>query len=345
MLPYIITYLFIIFFALFEKIKHSKISSFFYILVFIYLIIFNGFRYEVGGDWFNYSAYFDNVLPYIDFSNIIFHDDPGYWLLALVMYKLEWNMIGVDVVVSIIFFIGLYKLLKYQPYTWLGLAVAFPYFIVVVSMGYVRQAAAIGFIMIGISYLEDKKFIRYVIMVILAITFHKTAIIILGFGAFYQKKGRFFKLIALLFIGIAVWFSFMSSEFDKLYTNYIIAGMYSYGALIRLIMNGISAIIIFYFRKIWKFYFNDYMFWKIFAIGALSMFVLMPLSSTVADRLGLYFLPLQIVVFSRLPVLIKRNSFYIKTVIIIYYFSVLLVWLNFAVNAFTWLPYQNFLFL
>ena len=158
MLPYIITYIFLVLLAIFER--KNLVTYFFYMLIIVYLVLFNGLRYQVGGDWFNYSGYFDNFLPYMSLKDVIFHDDPGYWLLAYFMYKLDLNMIGVDFIVAIIFFVGLYRLLKYQPFPVLGLAVAFPYLIVVVSMGYVRQAAAIGLIMLGISYLEKRKFVE-----------------------------------------------------------------------------------------------------------------------------------------------------------------------------------------
>ena len=52
-----------------------------------------------------------------------------------------------------IFSYGLIAFARSQPRPWLALAVAVPYLIIVVAMGYTRQAAAIGFVMLGLSAL------------------------------------------------------------------------------------------------------------------------------------------------------------------------------------------------
>ena len=345
MLPYLISYIVIAFFALFEKKENNKIFQLFYLLVFFYLLLFNGLRYEVGGDWGNYLRYFYSYLPYVSFTDVLFHNDPLYWILAYFMYLIGWNMVGVNFFVAIIFFIGLYLILKKQPYPWLGLAVAFPYFIAVVSMGYVRQAAAIGFIMIGIYYLENKKFWKYVIFVLLATGFHKTAIIMLGIGLFIGDKGKFIKSIAILLIMIGLGLA-MKQQAESLYKSYVEAGIQSSGGFIRILMNAVAAILLFIFKEKWQKLFNDLDFWKILAYGSLLMIPLVFISSTAVDRIGLYFIPLQVVVFSRLPVLLegKINRSLIKMVILFYYLLVLIVWFNYATNSYAWLPYQNVLF-
>ena len=44
---------------------------------------------------------------------------------------------------------GLFRICRQQPNPWLALVVATPFLIIVVGMGYTRQAAAMGFLMIG----------------------------------------------------------------------------------------------------------------------------------------------------------------------------------------------------
>jgi len=345
MIPYLITYLIIASFALFEKKEKDITSTFFYGLVFIYLMVFNGFRYEVGGDWGNYLRYFYDYLPYVNFKDVLLHDDPLYWILAFLMYKLDFDLIGVDVFVSIVFFIGLYKLLKDESYPWLGLAVSFPYFIAIVSMGYVRQAAAIGFIMIGIYNLKHKGFWKYVLFIFLATGFHKTAIIMLGIGIFIEGKGRFFKALAVVLIAIGIGFSLMQQA-SSLYKNYVEAGMQSAGGYIRIFMNALAASFLLIYRKKWQEFFDDYSFWRILAYGSFLMIPLVFISSTAVDRIGLYFLPLQVIVFARLPILLRNriNPIFVKVLILLYYLMVLLIWFNYAVNSYAWLPYQNIIF-
>jgi hypothetical protein len=66
----------------------------------------------------------------------------------------------------------------------------------------------------------------------------------------------------------------------------------------------------------------------------------------VVDRLAMYLIPMQIFVYSRIGYcfgLIRRGWLAWTTAVIVYSAAVLFVWLNYAVNAWAWLPYQNYL--
>ncbi|WP_457565119.1 EpsG family protein, partial [Caminibacter sp.] len=247
---------------------------------------------------------------------------------------------------AFIFLWGLSKLLKSQPYPWIGLMVAFPYLIIVVSMGYMRQAVAIGFVMAAIAYLQRGSFFKYVVFVTLAVLFHKSAILMMAFGIFDKGKGKFFKLLALVLIAIGVYVSFVSKQANELWQNYVVADMKSQGAYIRAILNLIPALILFKFRKKWQEEFEDYNFWKMIALGVILAFILVPFASTAVDRMALYFIPLQIVVFSRLPVLLK-NKIPVSNVVLlifVYYLTILLGWLFLAAHSAWWQPYRNYIF-
>ena len=69
-------------------------------------------------------------------------------------------------------------------------------------------------------------------------------------------------------------------------------------------------------------------------------------SSAAIDRLALYLLPLQLVVFSYLPDAFTNDKELKKLIILFivsYYGLVLFVWLNFGVHSQEWLPYKNIL--
>jgi hypothetical protein len=315
-------------------------------LLLVVIVIFSGLRDSTGGDWGNYVSMYNTFLPYMSYTDALKHSDPLFWLLSLTMYKVGLGFYGTNLVISIIFVIGLYKLLIQQPNPLLGLMVAYPYLIIVVLMGYTRQAAAIGFIMWGLSYIRKKNFYKYIIMVFLATTFHKTAIIMIGIGLFDGKKGKLLKTISVLLVGIGLWSAFVSQEQAMLIHNYIDAQMKSSGAIIRVVMNIIPAYLIIYTKKKWKKYFDDYTFWFIIAVFSFVLLLMLSVASTAVDRIALYFIPIQIVVFSRLPILLKDkiNKKIIKLMISLYYFLVLTVWLNFGNFSYWWLPYKNIIF-
>ena len=327
--------------------KDSKVTrniSIALLSVGIFLVIFTGLRHQVGGDWNNYTHMFHSIIPHLTYSTALKLDDPGFWLLSYSMYHIGWWLYGVNFIGAIIFVTGLFKLLKKAPNPWLGLAVAFPYFIIVVSMGYTRQAIAIGFIMWGINYLREDKFSKFIITVFLATIFHKTAVLMIGIAIFNKGKGRLLKILATLIIGIGMWNAFLAEAQAALWANYAAGGDYqSSGAMIRVVMNIIPAILLISLRKRWQREFNDYNFWYIIALGSIASLFLVQFSSTAVDRIALYFIPLQVIVFSRIVVLLKHkmSSMKIKFFVLFYYFLVLNVWLLYGAFSMWWLPYQN----
>ena len=68
--------------------------------------------------------------------------------------------------------------------------------------------------------------------------------------------------------------------------------------------------------------------------------------SVVVDRMNLYTSIIQVYVLSRLCFILKNDEVnkVINLFIVIFYFLVLFVWLNYAVNSHAWLPYMNYYF-
>ena len=51
-MSYLIPYIFLVFLSLANNRKFTNLTS---ILIWIFLVLFIGFRFEVGADWFNYQ--------------------------------------------------------------------------------------------------------------------------------------------------------------------------------------------------------------------------------------------------------------------------------------------------
>jgi hypothetical protein len=81
------------------------------------------------------------------------------------------------------------------------------------------------------------------------------------------------------------------------------------------------------------------------ALGALAFVLLLKISpsSTAVDRVALYWIPLQLFVWSRIPdALASSNAgkLFWTTSVVFYSTAVLFVWLIFGDHAVYWLPYQ-----
>lgn len=347
MLSYFLVYIATILFAnsIPSQSKTVKINSAVWVSVAIFFILFIGFREHVGGDWNNYLRHFE-VISYYSVTEILNRSDPGYYLINWYLDDWGFEIYSINIVCAALFMLGLISFARRQPNPWLAIAVAFPYLVIVVGMGYTRQAVALGFVFWGLSALADKKFVKFLILVSLGATFHKSAVLMIGLGIFLQGNGKFIRSLAVLFVGIGIWSAFLAEYQDALWENYVEVQMESQGAYIRVAMNLIPAVVFLMFRKQWKQQFPDYLFWFIIAGGSILAVALVPLASTAVDRIALYFTPIQVAVYSRLPYLLRKifppqtNTF----MILVYYFAVLYVWLNYATHARYWLPYQNALF-
>lgn len=312
----------------------------------VLLTIFIGWRHHVGGDWNNYLRRFQQIAD-LSFSATMEKSDPGYQFIVYVMNGWGFSMYAVNFLSAILFVTGLIVFLRKELNPWLGLTVTIPYLIIVVSMGYTRQGVAIGLVMWGLASLERKKFVRFLFFIALAASFHKSAVLMIAFGMFTQGKGKLFKAVAVVVAGVGIWLSFVEESSSTLWKNYVEEEMKSQGALIRVVLNFIPAVLLLAFRKKWKVYFNDYALWMMVALASVASVVAVQFASTAVDRMALYFIPIQIVVYARLPFLAKEilSPKVTTTLIVLFYALILFVWLNYAANARYWIPYQNMLFM
>jgi len=318
----------------------------------LFLLVIIGLRHEVGGDWSNYIENFTYLQKTI-FTDLItvqtLSTDVGYVILYWFSLQYLNGIYATNLMCAAIFVAGLLRLCKNMPIPWLALSIAIPYLVVVVSMGYTRQAVSIGFIMWGLIDLMNGKAARFYVMIMLGTLFHKTALFMLPVGFLYGNSIRNFKdlLLFTMFFGIA-FVAFLADRFASMLQYYVTdtQGMESSGAFIRVMMNVVSALVFLYFRKTWAQRYGDAGLWVIFSVFSLFMLPLTTVISTTVDRMALYFLPMQIVIMSRVPLLIKTvyNRTLFILIVLLFYIGALFVWLNFGQHSRAWLPYQNILF-
>ena len=309
-----------------------------------FFILIIGFRDRVGGDWYNYIGHYEDM-SYLTLSDALLKGDPAHQFLNYLSNRWDLGVYGTNVVYGVIFMIGLIKFSRLQLYPWIAIAVAVPYLIIVVVMGYSRQGVAIGLFLWGISYLNRGNFKMYIVFILLAALFHKTALLLLPLGIFLYGKGMTLRILMIVPVAFGAWDLLLAKEQDDLWKNYVEVQMMSDGAKIRVAMNFLPALLLFKYKNEWKKSFNDYSFWFWIAIGSLLSVGLVNFASTAVDRVALYFIPIQLAVFARLPYLARHQiaSSTTKLLIVAYYGLVLFVWLIFATHSQYWIPYHNIL--
>lgn len=303
-----------------------------------------GLRFEVGGDWFNYLENFQ-YLKDTPLSEAMSLSDPGYQVLSWLCLQAGLSIVAVNFISAAIFAAGLTVFCLRLPRPWLALAVAVPYLVIVVGMGYSRQAVALGFAMLALAALGQASIARFVLLVLVGATFHRTAILLLPIAALVRSRNWWWTVLWVGLATVSAYYVLLADSVDDLYQNYVLAEYQSEGAFIRLLMNAVPAMILVAKRRRFAFPPNEARLWRWFAYISILLFVALFLTdaSTALDRIGLYMLPLQMVVFSRLPDVVgssKSRNLGWAGLILCYYAVVQFVWLNFATHAEFWLPYR-----
>lgn len=304
-----------------------------------------GFRYEVGGDWYSYIGHFE-AMEALGWSFAISQSEPGHWLVNKAMSALGWGMTGVNVLYGCIFSVGLAKFLKTLPRPWLALATAVPYLVIVVAMGYSRQATALGFAMIGLVAIRHGSFLKFLIWVLIGATFHNTVIVMLPLVGLVYSRSRLQGWIGVIIISYAAYYFLLADRLQGLVDVYIDRRLTdSHGTLIRLGMNAAAGVLFLLGRKIFTLSDGDRNLWTIISLGSILMLAAYFATglSTALDRIALYFLPLQLVAFAHLPDALGqhgRRNIEIVLGILMFYAAVLFVWLNFAVHSEAWVPFR-----
>lgn len=315
-------------------------------IVFILLALIIGMRHEVGGDWGSYMLNVEATTN-LSFTEALSgtRGDPADIIINWVAAQSGLGVYLVNSVYATLFTWGLLVFCLSQPRPWLALTVSVPYLISVVAMGYSRQGVAIGLILLGLVSLANKNVFKFVLWVALAAMFHKSAVILIPLAVVAATRRR---LLTLFWVGVmtAMLFGLLVKEHvDNLMMGYITDKYESSGAGVRVAMNAFPAGLFLMLRKRFSLPQSQLSFWTWMAWVALAfvVFLYVSPSSTAVDRVALYWIPLQLFVWSRVPDVMGRpggaNAFWVYAVVG-YSAAVYFVWLFYATHATYWLPYK-----
>jgi hypothetical protein len=318
--------------------------TFSWLAIWTLLTISIGLRYKVGGDWRQYEEIL-RMNSQLSFSQVLLRDDPAYGALNWWVAGIGYDVGLVNLVCAAIFSWGLVTFARQQPLPWLALVIAVPYLVVVVAMGYSRQGVAIGFGMLALAGLGANSTLKFAIWIGIAALFHKTAVLLIPIAVLATTKSRLWTAIWIGAFGFLLYWLLLAESVDRLMENYVEANYQSQGAAIRVAMNAFPAAVFLTYRRYFKLQGAELNLWTYLSLGALAFVALLMFtpSSTAVDRMALYFIPIQIFVLSRLPIALNLRYGIGQPAqlgVVTYSAAVLFIWLNFAVHARYWLPYQ-----
>lgn len=329
----------------------SPLNKIFLSLFIVFLILFVGLRFQVGADWYTYLLFYERY-NYIDLKDVIFGMEPGYYLLNYIGNYLGFaDTVFVNFICAAILFFFLFifsiKLKKY----WLVLLICYPYFILVVSMGYTRQSVAIAIALWAFYLLSENKNIKFITFILLAFLFHKTAILLLIFLPIYYLKNE--KVLSYLYCFLSMLILLFSLRYltlneESIYLGNSDVSVSSTGVIVRFTYHLIPLFCYIIFRKDLCNSENKRMFILLMDYTCYLIVFLLFLSfyfSTLVDRFNLYLIFFDIFSLISVSLLLNRNKQIILiTVLILFYSFHMYVWFfygNYAMKS--WIPYSNYI--
>jgi hypothetical protein len=337
---------------------HSRTQQAVWGVALVILSLMIGLRHEVGADWGPYLYMFEQIAGSPEFQR-------GELLYQIVNVFAAWNGGDIYLVNLICAFISLGFLIrafaKWEGDVLFGLICAFPYFIVVMLMGYTRQGVAACIALYAIAYIRTNRYLNFIFFIVLAAQFHSSAMLLLPL-VFFNKEYSAMMLLKLIGLGLltgALYFGFIGDQIDL--TSEVIDSSYaqlyvyevwavSQGIFHRIALIVLSFILFLVYRKSFLIKYKDNrIFRNIFYLFAgLVTLLFLGFPTTPVDRMLLYILPLTLVIQARVPAVIgKRAHAYWTALACLVVIDLLQIyfWMTYAYHSSHWQPYQNWLFL
>lgn len=315
-------------------------------VVFAYLTIVIGYRYQIGVDWVTYE------LIFLDASRTSLFDalgqgDSAYLLVNWLVGRAGGQLWHVNLICAGLFSTGLVLFCQALPRPGLALVVAVPTLIVITAMGYTRQAAAVGCIMLACRSFHGTISWRWVGWLCLGLLFHKSALLIFPPFVLAASRNRWVSIVVGGTIIIAGLVLVVARGLSETLALYLEGDIDSSGTLPRTVIGVVAATAFFVIKDRQDIF--DYRY-ALFRNMAIMMILMLPLyfavpSRTIIDRIGILLVPFQSMAYAGLAETVgRRNSVYelpVTILVIAFYASLFAIWLLYATFANYWIPYVN----
>lgn len=184
--------------------KNLTLKNFLFLLIYLFIIMFGVFRYDVGADYENYFEVFHNII-----NNYHEYESLDYLFLKLLSNLFSFSEYGYLGLFGAYFIINLsiilYILKKLDILLW-G-------FFTFVTFGFLfdvfntlRQSIAVAIFLLSIKDIEQKQFFSFFSKIIIASMFHISAIVLIV--VYFISKININNMIITIWVLILVMFHF-----------------------------------------------------------------------------------------------------------------------------------------
>lgn len=176
---FIIMDIIIIFCCFLRCLKIKKIVNFTNAIMLIIFFSMSGLTYRIHNDYFVYEL----LYPYINFSNFNLTKsfEEGYGILnaffnnIFSFYQFKALIFGIN---AILIYKGLKKLVTPQKLFYMMMFLYLDLYFFPVYLSAFRQSISISIFIYSLHFIDEKKFIKYFLLICLATTFHKSSLVL-----------------------------------------------------------------------------------------------------------------------------------------------------------------------
>lgn len=197
---YIIIFTILSLFSMVESTNlDRRVTNLFFFIFCIGLYILSFIRWEIGTDWKNYYDYFQSV------SSITFEEDVFEWFYSILTRLISSFTDNYNVFLCvaglILFSFQSIAIKRLSPYPTMSLL--FLWSIQFANILFVRQWIAIAILMFSVVFIEKRKFLPFIVCVILAAGFHRTSWIFVFAWWVYRMNFSIKTMVLLILVSIS----------------------------------------------------------------------------------------------------------------------------------------------
>ncbi len=315
----------------------------------LFYVLIGALRHETGGDWETYQEMFADMESE-PLSYAMSVTDPLFGTLNWISAQFGLGIYLVNGICCLILGTGTVLAATRMREPWLAILIAVPYLLIVVGMGYIRQGAAIGLMLMALAQLDRSRPAVTIVYLLLATGFHSSAALIFPLFAWSLVSKNKVMAVVLMIVGSLAFMTVLVPRIDSFEAGYLDAEYDSGGAAARILMSVVPSVLVLARWRNFSASKRVRAVWMTIAVAnfvALAALVLSP-SSTAVDRIALFFSVIQLAAFGEIRSLAgisDRMVLLTRFALIGTAAAVQSVWLVFGTHAYLWVPYQSVLFL
>lgn len=302
--------------------KKVKIKVLTFEVVFFIITIITMIRYGQGTDYFSYMFQYYSTPPITTFSsmfNINTHGEIGFKLMSALFRTFHLSFATFIGVIGLITMALIYKFIKKfskMPMTTLMLFYVLYYLVYILSG--VRQGLALAiFAGIALPYLEEDKYLKFILAVLFAATMHSSVIITLliipikKFNISYKTYGL------ILIIGILIIVTNIDTKAINLLPEFLSSKILHYWGsdipIFALANRFVMLVLILYFSLDAKEN-KEVCFFRDVYVLSFILFILTIKSMTISSRISIYMKFLEVVLIPNMIIILRTKRLKFKAV-------------------------------